>query len=63
MTSKHETKNCKVKLNIACLNVRGCREENQRRIIIEDSFQNDLQILGLSYPSYGLLNSPNAVEA
>ena len=38
----------KRKLNIACLNVRGCRQDYKRRTIIDDCKQNDLHILGLS---------------
>ncbi len=36
------------KMNIGCLNVRGCKEEYKRNIIVEDCVQNDLQVLGIT---------------
>lgn len=49
MTSRHHIRS----LNIACLNVRGCKEEKQREIIIEDCFENNIQILAVSETHIG----------
>ena len=48
MISNPQNKYLKKELNIACLNVRGCKKEHQRETIIKDCINNKIQILGLS---------------